>query len=150
MPKTSHIPLPPLDEQNLFVQLARLFTNKTTLDTEALLNELLGREEKLMLSKRFAIIALLWKKQTLYSIAKKLHVSSSTVARIHDRYHLGIYDHILDSFEKPTPAIIEILETIDGILHLGGLLPHYGQTHRSEAYHKAKAAKQRRRQPFYR
>jgi len=145
MPKTSRTPLPPTDELNLFVQLTRLFTNKTALETQMILDELLGREEKLMLAKRFAIIAMLWKKQTLYSIAKKLHVSSSTVARIHTRYHLGKYDHILDSFEKPTPAIIEILETIDGILHLGGLLPHYGQTHRSEAYHKAQAAKNRRR-----
>lgn len=145
MPKTSKVPLPPQAELDLFIQLARLFTDKTVTDTEAILNELLGREEKMMLAKRFAIIALLWQKQSLYSIAQKLHVSSSTVARINTRYRLEKYDHILDSFEKPTPAILSILATIDDILHLGGALPHYGQTHRSEAYHKAQAAKQRRR-----
>ncbi len=142
MPKVSKERLSQQDEEDLFIQLTRLFSNKSDGETLVILSDLLGYEEKLMLAKRFAVITLLWKKQTLYSISKKLHVSTSTVARIQANYRGGLYASIIEVLDKSGPSIIQILTTIDDILHLGGILPHYGETHASELYKRDRAARQ--------
>jgi uncharacterized protein YerC len=143
MPKVSKHPLPKDDEAILFAQLAKLFSKKSSLETQDILGDLLGYEEKLMLAKRFAIITLIWKRQTIYSIAQKLHVSTSTVDRILDNYNRNSYSNITQALDKPSNAILEILNTIDNVLHLGGILPHYGQTHATEAYKEAIERKRR-------
>lgn len=130
--------LTPKEEQKLFTQLSKLLTVNSPTTTHRLLDELLGYEEKMMIAKRFAIIALLWQKQSIYSIAQKLHVSTSTVKRIQIDYKIGRYKYILGLLGEPNISFVGILNTIDNILHLGGIMPHYGQTHASEAYKRNK------------
>jgi uncharacterized protein YerC len=144
MPKVSKERLPQQDETSLFIQLTRLFSNKSDIETQGILSDLLGYEEKLMLAKRFAVIVMLWKKQSLYSISKKLHVSTSTVARIQDNYKQGLYASIIEALDTSGPSVMQILKTIDGILHLGGILPHYGETHASELYKRDREARRQR------
>jgi uncharacterized protein YerC len=130
--------LDPAQEQLLFSQLAGLLNVHSKKVTETILSELLGYEEKIMVTKRFAIVALIWKKESVYSIAKKLHVSTSTVARVESDYANGRYKTICKLLKKPSVSFVAILNTIDNILHLGGIMPHYGQTHASEAYKRAR------------
>lgn len=137
MAKISKQALSKKDEMMLFLQLCTLLNTKKTYSTKEVLSELLGAEEQLMLAKRFAIIALVWKERSLYSIAKKLHVSTSTVSRIKAMYQLGHYNKIITALEKPNVTIVSVLQTIDDILHLGGIMPHYGQTFQTEAYRRA-------------
>ncbi len=145
MPKVSKVPLAQQDETALFIQLTKLFSKKSDLETQGILGDLLGYEEKLMFAKRFAIIAMLWKKQSLYSIAQKLHVSSSTVARIQMNYKRDAYSSIIETLDHRSASIMEILKALDEVLHLGGILPHYGETHASELYKKDQAALKKRR-----
>lgn len=125
-------------EQVLFKQISSLFADKSASEIHKLLSDLLGLEEKIMLAKRLAIIILLDRQKTSYFIASTLHVSSATVTRIDALYKNGEYVHIASLFRKKTISINTILENLDTILHLGGILPHYGQTHRSEAFKKQK------------
>jgi len=89
-----------------------------------------------MLAKRFVAVLLIHRKQTPYSIARSLNLSQTTVGKLLEQYDSGKYQHIVKSISKPTPEVVRLLETIDSILHLGGILPHYGQTHRSEKIRK--------------
>lgn len=134
MTNVSKYPLSPKEQSVITQQICSLLAEKSVAGTSSILKSLLGPEEFLMIAKRFAIIVMLWKKHSMYEIAQKLHVSSSTVARIEQKYRLGKYVHITKLLNKPTLSIIDILESIDSILHLGGILPHYGHTHKSEAY----------------
>ncbi len=145
MVQISKSPLSKSDEIALFIQLTRLFSKKSDTEMQGILSDLLGYEEKLMLAKRFAIVVLLWKKQSIYSIAKIVHVSTSTVARIHQNYHMDAYMNIIEALDKRNPSIMAILKSIDDVLHLGGILPHYGETHRSEMYKRDMEAKKKRR-----
>jgi hypothetical protein len=112
----------------LFSQLASLFANKPKAKIEKITHELLGPEEQIMLAKRFVAILLIHREQTPYFIASTLYLSQSTVGKLLERYDAGKYKYILEAVDKPTPEIATLLKTIDSILHLGGILPHYGQS----------------------
>ncbi|MFN3693339.1 MAG: Trp family transcriptional regulator [Candidatus Paceibacteria bacterium] len=144
MTNISKFPLSKEQENELFDQLGILFSNRSADATQGLFRDLLGPEEKIMLAKRLAIIILLHKKQSLYFIAQTLHVSPATVARQQDLLEENHYGNIIACIAKPTPSIIGFLQAIDDILHLGGILPHYGETHASELYKKDRAALRQR------
>jgi transcriptional regulator with XRE-family HTH domain len=98
----------------------------------------------MMLVKRFAIIVMLWQKFTMYEIAKKLCVSTSTVSRIEHAYQIDQYIEIIKILENKGVSILAILEGIDSALHLGGFLPHYGMTHKMEDYKKFQEEKRKK------
>ena len=141
MTNISKSPLDSEQEHRLFEQLGALFKNKSAGENNLLLEELLGAEEKIMLAKRLAIIVLLYRKQTLYFIAQTLHVSPATVSRVAILLQTGRYSHICKNFDSKTKKAIDMLQAIDDILHLGGLLPHYGMTHKMDGYKKFKESK---------
>lgn len=58
-------------------------------------NELLTKTEKIMLAKRLAIIIMLDKGESSYSIEKILKVSTSTVGRMLVFYEQGLYLELL-------------------------------------------------------
>jgi uncharacterized protein YerC len=143
MTNVSKHPLTTTQEAELFSQLGVLFSKRNPQQAQELFDDLLSQTEKIMLAKRLAILVMLYKKQSLYFIAQTLHVSSATVARLQECLEHDQFDHILKTLEKPTPAILEIIQAIDDILHLGGILPHYGQSHASEAYKKNQEARRK-------
>lgn len=112
-------------EEGLFKQLAKVFTHQNDQIVEGVLSELLGYEERIMIAKRFAAILLIHHKQSPYFIAHTLALSPTTVGTLLDRYERGEFSHLVTLYKKPTPALFEIFETIDSMLHLGGLLPRY-------------------------
>ena len=73
----------------VIVELSRLGKAKVVL------NSLLTKTEKLMLSKRLAIIIMLDQRESIYAIENILKVSPSTVARMSVLYEKGVYSDLL-------------------------------------------------------
>jgi uncharacterized protein YerC len=87
-------------EKNKYLEINKqLYKNIDSLvrngKTTLVVNELLTKTEKLMLSKRLAIIVLIDKGETIYAIENSLKVSPSTVARISKNYEAGEFDQLL-------------------------------------------------------
>ncbi len=64
-------------------------------NAKAVLGELLTKTEKLMLAKRLAIIAMLDRGESIYSIQEILKVSPSTAARMSFLYENGAYKNLV-------------------------------------------------------
>ncbi len=118
----------------LNVVLGKLSPDKTG----PFLAELLGYEERIMIAKRFAMILMIEKGFSSYKISSILKVSTATAEKIAKKFDRGDYNQILSSIKKNKKDYLKILDVLDSALHLGGLLPHYGQTYRSEEYRRNK------------
>ncbi len=94
-------------------------------DSSLFLTEILGAEEKIMLAKRLTVIILLLEGKSLYTIASTTKISPATARHIKLKLEKGDYNYILSQLGKTKKNYFTILETIDNILHLGGILPHY-------------------------
>lgn len=88
------------------------------------LNELLGHEERLTLTKRLAAIVLLLEGYSEYKTAKLLKLSPTTTNNIASKIRLGQYQDTIKILGKSKKDYFVILRVIDNILHLGGILPH--------------------------
>jgi len=115
-----------LDE--LFDQLAETIGTLNTVQADLFVSELLGPEEKIMIAKRLAIIVMINESYSLYRIAETLCVSSATAEKIKRRFDKGAYTNLVTYLKKNKKGYDAILDTIDSILHLGGILPRYGDT----------------------
>lgn len=93
--------------------------------TNNILNEVLGHEERIMLAKRLIGIVLLTEGYTEYRTAQTLKLSPSTTGKLASRIAGGEFAETLRILKKNKKNYIKILETIDSILHFGGILPRY-------------------------
>jgi len=100
--------------------LAKLECNHLSL----FLDELLGKEERLMLAKRLAAIVLITEGYSEYRTSRLLKLSPTTTGILASKIKNGAYDHIIKSLKRKKRDYIALLKTIDSILHLGGFLPH--------------------------
>jgi hypothetical protein len=112
---------------DLFTQLAKVVAPTQATHANAALSEILGREEKLMLAKRIAAIVLLHEGVSHYKISHTLKLSASTVATIAERKAAGHYTTIISTITKNRLTYQRVLDALDTILSLGGILPAYGQ-----------------------
>jgi len=108
----------------LFTQMSSAIGKLSKNEIGYFLSELLGEEERVMLAKRLAIIILLQEGNTLYSIAQILKVSPTTAEKIKYKLDKGEYSHVVSALHRSKREYLVILDTLDSILHLGGLLPH--------------------------
>lgn len=102
-------------EKKLYAQLADLFTaHQGKRASTQLMYELFTPTERLMFAKRVAIITLLERKYSSYSIALALHVSESTVMRIDARRQKGAYTHMIKTIQNKEyrKSLIGTLETL--------------------------------------
>jgi uncharacterized protein YerC len=127
--------------KGLFQQLHAVLGKLKAEEIGSFLDCFLGPEEKIVLAKRLAAIIMLAHYQSTHKVVNTLHISSSTADLIRRRLAEGTYDPLLRTLREKKKRYIEVLETIDSILHLGGLLPHYGQTPQSEAWRRHQNAK---------
>ena len=111
--------------KKLFVQLSHLISSSTPSNADILLDELLGYEERVLLAKRLATVVLLARGTTIYKTARTLKISTSTASKAQAQLDAGAYIHIQSLISKKNHGMLDLLETIDSILHLGGILPHY-------------------------
>lgn len=109
----------------LFTQLNQTLGGLNADKTNLFLSELLGTEERIMLAKRLAAILLIIEGTSLYRTGRILKISATTAERIKDRLDGGTYTEILKLLGKNKKNYFAVLETLDSILHLGGILPHY-------------------------
>lgn len=109
----------------LFTQLAHIIEPKRSSHVDNILTEILGREEKIMIGKRLAVIILASEGMSAYKISRTLKLSESTVSVIIKRLEQNEYDTIEKALGRSKRDYFTILSTLDNILHLGGILPHY-------------------------
>jgi|SRR3989344_4904636 len=76
------------------------------------LNDLLTNTEKIMLTKRFAVIFLLSKQVPVSYIAESLHMSETTIFRMYNKYDIGKYSSVLKAISQENRDIWGILEKI--------------------------------------
>lgn len=117
-----------LTEQQLTALYSQMSGALGALDAKSadkFFSELLGYEERIMLAKRLAIIILLLEGASLYKIGNVLKVSSATAEKVRRELDAGKYGHTIAILGKNKKDYFKILDTLDAILHLGGILPHY-------------------------
>lgn len=106
-------------------QLLSQFKQSLNTHGASIISELLGEEEQLMVAKRLSAIVLLCEGFSMYKISQVLKLSPTTVEKIAARLEQGEYEQTLAIFSKSKKSYFSILETLDSVLHLGGVLPHY-------------------------
>ena len=112
-------------QKALFSQLNQTLTKLSKEEPFGFLSELLGKEEQIMIAKRLAIVVLLIEEKSLYSISRTVKVSPSTAGNIKRRLDSGHYTQLVAALCRNKKDYFAILDTLDNILHLGGILPHY-------------------------
>ncbi|MFN3692603.1 MAG: helix-turn-helix domain-containing protein [Candidatus Paceibacteria bacterium] len=85
--------------------------------------ELFGYEEKEIFAKRLAIVLMLNEGRSCYSIAQRLKVSETTVAKLFERYERKEFSNIIESLTKSKKNYTDLLILIDSILTVGGIMP---------------------------
>lgn len=124
----------------LFTQLSSLLSHSSEQNVHLLFDKLLGPEEKIMLAKRLAIIVMLEQGYSYNQIADALHISPSTAANLSDRLYDGDVKKIIALIEKEPSIFANIATVLDSILTAGGIMPYYGETHKSMTYKKQKGS----------
>ncbi|MBI1974254.1 MAG: hypothetical protein HYS51_00105 [Candidatus Zambryskibacteria bacterium] len=118
MPHVSKRALSKKDFQNIYKSFTQAFNKFQGNDIERLFGEFLTHTERVMLSKRLAIILLLDKGISPYRIWKGLKVSSSTVGRLGKRLEKGDYISILKILhsKKKNSKLIKFLDVMVDLL----------------------------------
>ncbi len=117
--------LPEKDLDKLFNQLNNTLGKFDKNASGVFLTEMLGFEERMTIAKRLAAVILLVENYSEYKTAKLLKLSPSTTQSIATKIKLGRYEGTLQLLGKSKKDYFAFLNTLDKILHLGGILPHY-------------------------
>ena len=123
-----------LSEQQLHKldeQLVQAFTNCSDQQVGDILLMLLGREERIMLAKRYAAILLLEKGHSIGQTARSLDMGIATASRIRSDLVTGRYRPLVTVFEESKLDLDTVLSGLEKVLRLGGVLPMYGDSMRS-------------------
>ncbi len=110
---------------DLFLQLAKVVAPSDSAKANLVLSELLGTEERIMLAKRLAAVILLAEGTSRYKVSLILKLSQSTVDTIYKKIEQKQFDTVLKKVACTKKDYFAFLDTLDSILHLGGILPHY-------------------------
>ncbi len=133
-------------------QLLRRFDDAlamlTLAQTTMVLNELLGKEERLTIAKRLIAIVLIYEGYSEYKTAQLLKLSHSTTKIIAKKVKNNHYKGIIRLLTKRKLDYEELVNSIMSILHLGGILPrrvgldrYRSLKERRESYHLPKTKK---------
>ena len=116
----------------IFTQLNNILGKLSSNETGLFLSDLLGLEEKVMLAKRLAVVVMIQEGYSTYKISNTLKVSSATANKIKQQFTIGYFDNLI-KFLKGNKKVYKILlETIDSILTVGGIMPYYGQIRKKD------------------
>lgn len=103
----------------LFTQLGDALAKLDRQSSRHFLDELLGPEEKVMLAKRLAAIAMCIEGNSPYRIGQLLLMSPSTTERIKLKYEIGAYDHIERLLTRNKKDYERFWQTLEVILRAG-------------------------------
>ncbi|MCA9366063.1 helix-turn-helix domain-containing protein [Candidatus Kaiserbacteria bacterium] len=118
-----HLSQKQLDQ--LFEQLTKSIADYGSQQSHNVLAELLGQDERIMIAKRLAAVILLTEGTSMYKVAQILKLSRSTVKNLYNKLERGGFDYTLKKVSRTKKDYFVFLNTLDNILHLGGILPHY-------------------------
>ncbi len=111
--------------EQLFTQLSVILGKSSATSANLFLSELLGYEERVMVAKRLACLILILKGMSPYRTSIILKISPSTADTISNNLESKKYEGIIKLLSQNKKNYRSILDTIDSILHLNGILPHY-------------------------
>lgn len=117
--------LQPRHLRQLYTQFAKTIVHLDVHTANGFFDELLGKEEKIMIAKRFTVIVMLLEGNSIYRIAQLLHMSPSTVEHLRNNYIGGKYETIEKILKKNKKAYKEFWETLEVLLRAG--LPPRGK-----------------------
>lgn len=117
--------LPEEDFQKLFEKMTEIMTRARQADIEIFLTDLLGKEEKIMLVKRFMSIVMLYEGNSSYRIWQTLNISPSTADKIRLDYESGRYRNLITLFKNQPKKYHKLWQTLELILQAG--LPPRGR-----------------------
>ena len=123
MARISKQNLTPQQAQDLSDQLTEVIGRMNSKLAQHFLSEFFGKEEKVMFAKRLAIIALIHQGRPIHRIATYLHVSESTVAKMHERYEKGEFSFTIKVLTKNKADYEKFLGILETILSVGGIMP---------------------------
>ena len=113
MPHISNRKISEGDYKKIYNQLISIFdTAGKKLKSDALITEFLTETERIMLSKRLAILFMLDENISKHYISEILLVSSSTVDRISLKYELGKFPFIRSVIKNNKKSIWQVLEKV--------------------------------------
>jgi hypothetical protein len=107
------------DLAGLYKQMDKFIAKLDTTSSAYFLSELLGAEERIMVAKRFAAIAMYAEGNTPYRVWQLLHMSPTTAERIHLDFEVGRYKHTVGLMKKHKKDYAEFWETLEVILRAG-------------------------------
>lgn len=126
MARVSKLILSNKQQEDLSDQLTGVIGKMKAPLANQFLNEFLGREEKIMLVKRLAIIALIHEGRPIHRIATYLHVSESTVAKLNERYKKNQFASTINALTGNKVDYKKFIQLLDTIVTFGSILPHRG------------------------
>jgi uncharacterized protein YerC len=115
--------LPDAKVRQLDKQLTRILGEMEQARISGFLEELLGPEERLMLAKRLAVLVMLKEGYSNFRIADTLKLSPTTITNIKTRQGQGSSIEGNRIRTNHTEAYIAILEIVDSLLTVGGIMP---------------------------
>jgi len=104
---------------DLFGQLIVLQTGLNKKEAESFFSTLVTDTEKIMLTKRCAVILMLSQGHSPYRIWNTLKLSPSTVARLNAQYEEGDYDDLVKIFKKKHIDCEKFWKTLELVLRGG-------------------------------
>ncbi|OGG67202.1 hypothetical protein A3I99_03005 [Candidatus Kaiserbacteria bacterium RIFCSPLOWO2_02_FULL_45_11b] len=111
--------LPEEDFQKLFKKMTEIMTKAQQTDIEIFLSDLLGKEEKIMLVKRFIAVVMLCEGNSSYRIWRTLNISPSTADKIRLDYVSGRYRKLTSLFKRQPKKYHRLWQTLELVLQAG-------------------------------
>lgn len=117
--------LPEAELNKLTNQFNKTLGNMTEKTAPRFLSELLGKEEKIMLTKRLCAVIMFMEGNSSYQVWQALHVSPTTANKIKLKFDCGQYKHIVTSLKSNRTDYENIWKILDVVLSAG--LPPRGK-----------------------
>ena len=111
--------LPEKDLIGLYRQMDKFIAKLDATSSAYFLSELLGKEERIMIAKRLAAVAMYAENNTPYRVWQLLNVSPTTAERIHLDFENGRYRHTVALMKKNKQDYEEFWEALEVILRAG-------------------------------
>ena len=119
MTNVSKKKLPKVEFDRLYLQLNVIIGSLNKNQSALFFTELLGPEEKVMLTKRLAAVVMFIEGNSSYRVWQLLQMSPSTAEVIRRDFETGRYDNIVMIFTKNKSDYRKFWETLDVILRAG-------------------------------
>ena len=119
MTNVSKKKLPEAEFDRLYLQLNVIIGSLNKNQSALFFTELLGPEEKVMLTKRLAAVVMFIEGNSSYRVWQLLKMSPSTAEVIRRDFETGRYDNIVMIFTKNKSDYRKFWETLDVILRAG-------------------------------